>query len=97
MAAHRSDDARAGARDEAAAGAGTVRVVDAIGLPCPQPVIALARAVDEVAVGARVRLLATDPAVRVDVPVWCRLKRQRLAAQSVDDAGVWTFEVDRLR
>jgi tRNA 2-thiouridine synthesizing protein A len=74
-----------------------VTVVDAIGLPCPQPVIELARAVAGVEVGARVRLLATDPAVRVDVPVWCRLKRQRLHAQSMDGAGVWTFEVDRLR
>lgn len=97
MAADRSDDAREVRSASTGVPGAATRVVDAIGLPCPQPVIALARAVEEVTVGAHVHLLADDPAVRVDVPVWCRLKRQRLAAQSVDDDGVWTFEVVRLR
>jgi TusA-related sulfurtransferase len=70
-------------------------VVDAIGLPCPQPVIELARAVEALTVGRRVVLLATDPAAKVDVPVWCRLKRQTLRESSVDDAGVWRFVVER--
>ena len=68
--------------------------VDALGLPCPQPVIALARAVEGSAVGQRVVLLADDPAVGVDVPVWVRLKRHRMVEQHHED-GVWRFEVER--
>jgi tRNA 2-thiouridine synthesizing protein A len=43
-----------------------------------------------------VRLLATDPAAKVDVPVWCRMQRQRLRWQGEVD-GVWRFEVERVR
>jgi TusA-related sulfurtransferase len=72
------------------------RVVDATGLSCPMPVIELAKAVREVEVGTVVRLLATDPAAKVDVPVWCRMQRQRLRWQGEVD-GVWRFEVERVR
>ncbi len=74
----------------------TARVVDARGLSCPMPVLELARAVEDVEVGARVRLLATDPAAKVDVPVWCRMQRHRLHAQELDGT-VWSFEVERRR
>jgi tRNA 2-thiouridine synthesizing protein A len=70
--------------------------VDATGMSCPMPVIELAKAVREVAIGDRVRLLATDPAAKVDVPVWCRMQRQTLVSQGERD-GVWIFEVDRVR
>lgn len=55
-----------------------VIVVDAIGKACPMPVIDLAAAVQAHQVGTVFRLLADDPAARVDVPVWCRMQRQRL-------------------
>lgn len=70
--------------------------VDARGLSCPMPVIELARAIDRVAVGAIVRVLATDPAAGVDVPVWCRMQRHRLLGRHETD-GVWTFDVERAR
>lgn len=79
--------------------------VDARGKACPIPVIELAEAVETILVGQRVRLLATDPAAKVDVPVWCRMQRQRLIeARSVDEgdggdggeAGD-TFLVERAR
>lgn len=71
-------------------------VVDARGLACPRPVIDLAAAVDDVAVGEVVELWADDPTARVDVPVWCRMRQQRLAA--VDDVdGAMRFRVERLR
>lgn len=59
--------------------------IDARGLACPLPVIRLATAVDAAPEGAVVRLLADDPAARVDVPVWCRMKRHRLV--TVDHEG----------
>ncbi len=71
-----------------------VHEVDATGLSCPMPVIELAKAVETVGPGEQVRLLATDPAARVDVPVWCRMKRHRLAEAS-EDGGVYRFVVRR--
>lgn len=73
----------------------TVRV-DATGLTCPAPVLELARAVATAEVGDVVALTATDPDARVDVPVWCRLRRQRLLAVVELDSG-WRFEVQRVR
>ncbi|MGV1009898.1 MAG: sulfurtransferase TusA family protein [Dermatophilaceae bacterium] len=52
--------------------------VDARGLRCPLPVIQLARALDAVPGGQLVRLLATDPAARTDVPAFCRLRGAEL-------------------
>lgn len=70
------------------------RVVDARGLACPRPVIDLAAAIDDTAVGDVVELWADDPAARVDVPVWCRMRGQRLRA--VDDVdGALRFRVER--
>jgi tRNA 2-thiouridine synthesizing protein A len=81
--------------DDVAPDAGAVAtIVDATGKGCPLPVIELAQAVNDVAVGAQVRLLATDPAAKVDVPVWCRMQRHDLLVQREED-GVWRFEVRR--
>lgn len=68
--------------------------VDATGLSCPLPVIELAKAVAGLEVGQRVRLLATDPAAKVDVPVWCRMQRHDLRGQS-QQGNVWVFEVSK--
>ena len=73
------------------------RIVDAIGMPCPKPVIELAAAIKQVAIGDEVRLLADDPAADVDVPVWCRMQRQELLEQTTRDGGVLVFVVRKLR
>ncbi len=70
-------------------------VVDARGLACPRPVIDLAAAVDAATVGDVVELWADDPAARVDVPVWCRMRRHRL--RTVDDVdGALRFRVEKV-
>ena len=56
--------------------------VDARGQRCPLPVINLARAIADVPAGALVRLLATDPAARTDVPAFCRLRGAELVEVS---------------
>lgn len=68
-------------------------VVDASGLSCPLPVIELARTVADRADGEVVRLIATDPAAQVDVPVWCRLQGHRLLRRDEEPAGTWRFDV----
>ncbi len=69
--------------------------VDATGLTCPMPVIELAGAIEQVEVGQLVRLVATDPTARVDVPVWCRMRRHRLHSLEVDDDGRLVFAIER--
>jgi TusA-related sulfurtransferase len=66
--------------------------IDAVGMACPRPVIELANAIEGLQVGDRVRLRADDVAAKVDIPVWCRMKRHRLES-SVEHDGVWTFVV----
>jgi tRNA 2-thiouridine synthesizing protein A len=73
-----------------------VREVDATDVACPMPIIELARAIGEIEVGQAVRLLATDPAARIDVPVWCRMQRHRLHTMDEAADGTWQFVVERI-
>jgi len=69
-------------------------VLDCLGQRCPLPVIALARRIGEVEPGAIIRMLADDPAARVDIPAWCRMRDQEfLGATEVD--GAPAFDVRR--
>lgn len=49
----------------------TDETLDAIGLLCPLPVLKLRKRLKPLAVGARMRLLADDPAAVIDVPHFC--------------------------
>jgi TusA-related sulfurtransferase len=71
-------------------------VVDSLGKACPIPVIDLAKAITDVEVGDDVLVLADDPGAKVDIPVWCRMKRHELVAVEESDAG-WRFRVRRAR
>jgi tRNA 2-thiouridine synthesizing protein A len=50
--------------------------IDCRGQRCPLPVIALARRLPELPVGAVLRVLSDDPAAAVDIPAWCRMRDQ---------------------
>jgi tRNA 2-thiouridine synthesizing protein A len=65
--------------------------VDARGTRCPRPILELAQAIEDGVAGVIV-LLADDPNARVDVPVWCRLRRHELL-EAVEDEGGWRFTV----
>ncbi|MGV8965125.1 MAG: sulfurtransferase TusA family protein [Cellulomonas sp.] len=70
-------------------GAGpTPIVVDARGLRCPLPVIELAKAVRDVAAGTVLTVLTTDPAARLDVPAWARMRGHTLVSIVPADAEV---------
>lgn len=71
------------------------RVVDVRGRRCPIPVIELARAIEHVPPGGRVEVVADDPTAKIDIPVWCRMKGQRLVGQSDAEGGGWSFLVVR--
>lgn len=56
--------------------------IDALGLKCPIPVIELAKRIDQVAVGATIRVLADDPAARLDIPAWSEMRGHSYLGES---------------
>lgn len=62
-------------------------IVDCLGRPCPVPVIELAKAVLTVEVGAVVEVLSDDPAARLDIPAWCRMRAQEYVGEQPRDVG----------
>jgi tRNA 2-thiouridine synthesizing protein A len=71
--------------------------LDCRGVPCPRPIIELAKAVAGVPVGETVAVTADDPAARVDVQAWCRLREQEYVGEESAPDGVPTYVVRRTR
>ncbi len=69
-------------------------LLDCRGQRCPLPVIALARRLPHLPVGAVLRVLADDPAAALDVPAWCRMRGQEYLGDLVVD-GCPAFDVRR--
>ena len=69
-----------------------VEVLDCLGQRCPLPVIALAKRIPALPVGAVIRVLADDPAAANDIPAWCRMKSQEYLGAPEPSA----FDVRRL-
>jgi tRNA 2-thiouridine synthesizing protein A len=70
--------------------------LDCRGLPCPRPIIELARAFAGLGTGDEVLLAADDPAARVDVEAWCRMRGQEYAGATLAADGVPTYLVRKL-
>lgn len=68
-------------------------VLDCRGQRCPLPVIALARRLLDLPVGAVLRVLADDPAAANDIPAWCRMRDQDYLGASEGPA----FDIRRRR
>ncbi|MDQ2969580.1 MAG: sulfurtransferase TusA family protein [Acidobacteriota bacterium] len=69
-------------------------LVDARGLYCPLPVLRLAAALQAGPLGARARLLATDPEVVPDVDSYCRETGAKLLSRR-EESGVFMFEIEK--
>ncbi len=69
----------------------SAEVLDCRGQRCPLPVIALARRLPELPLGAVLRVLADDPAAANDIPAWCRLRGHEYLGRVEGDG----FEVRR--
>ncbi|HEU0238577.1 MAG TPA: sulfurtransferase TusA family protein [Micromonosporaceae bacterium] len=67
-------------------------ILDCRGQRCPLPVIALARRLPALPIGATLRVLADDPAAAADIPAWCRLRGQEYAGTPAAD----TYDVRRV-
>ncbi len=69
--------------------------VDARGLLCPLPVLKARRRLLALPEGAVLRLLADDPAARIDVPHFCAEQGHALLAETALDPQGMAFLVRR--
>ena len=58
--------------------------VDAKGLSCPMPIVKTAQAIKQVASGALIEVLATDPGSAKDFDAWSRSTGNPLVESGVD-------------
>ena len=70
------------------------KVLDAKGLKCPLPVIKTRLALNKIAVGEVVTVLATDPASKIDIHHLCNITGNELVDASEED-GVLTYVIRR--
>jgi cysteine desulfurase len=66
-------------------------VVDCLGRACPVPVIELANAMSAVQIGDVVQVLSDDPAARVDIQAWCRMREQAYLGEEPREVGAAYF------
>ena len=71
-----------------------IKIVDARGLICPLPVLRARKALQAVAKGAAIEVLATDPAALKDFPAFCAESGHALEAQG-EESGVYRFVIRR--
>ena len=70
-------------------------VLDQRGRRCPLPVIELARHIGDVGVGELIAVAADDPAARLDIPAWCRMRGHEYAGETTAPDGVPVYRVRR--
>ena len=68
--------------------------LDTSGRLCPYPIVEIARAMRGLDPGAVVCVLATDPGIVTDMPMWCRAMRHEHLA-TFRDGGAWRSYVRR--
>ena len=73
------------------------RELDARRLLCPLPVIRAQDAIADMQPGERLRVVATDPGVKNDIPAWCRINGHKVESMDErDDEIVLIIEVEGL-
>jgi len=70
-------------------------VLDCRGRRCPLPIVELARHIGDVEVGGTIQLAADDPAARLDVPAWCRMRGHDYLGACAAPDGVPVYSVRR--
>jgi tRNA 2-thiouridine synthesizing protein A len=70
-------------------------ILDARGRRCPLPILDLARALPEVAVGETITVEADDPAADPDIRAWCRLREQEFVGVRTAADGTPGYVVRR--
>ena len=68
--------------------------LDTCGLKCPMPVLKARRELASLSPGARLRVLADDPATVHDFPAFCDMAGHRLL-MAREQGGKFVFEIER--
>lgn len=68
--------------------------LDCKGLNCPMPIVKISRAIKPLAVGDRLRVLASDPSFKADVEAWAKRLGHALVEFS-ESAGVQTAILEK--
>ena len=71
------------------------KVLDCQGTLCPLPVILAKKAIDVLAPGQVLQILATDPGARADIPAWCRRTGHKIL-EATEAGGALSFLVERV-
>lgn len=72
------------------------RTIDARGMPCPGPLMALIGAIREGQVDDVIEVLSTDPGSKTDIPAWVHKAQHELVETIVED-GATRFVVRKAR
>ena len=64
------------------------QVLDCIGLYCPMPVIKTRQAMDKLAIGEILEVLADDPAAEPDIKAWAKRTEQKILEIVKTDEGL---------
>ncbi len=67
-------------------------VLDATGLNCPEPVMMLHQHVRDLSAGGLLKVIATDPSTKRDIPKFCVFLGHELVAQE-ENAGTYLYWV----
>jgi len=71
-----------------------IRELDVCRLLCPMPVIRTQDFVAELNSGEHLKVIATDPGVKNDIPAWCRINGHTvLSIEDLDDEIIIIIEV----
>ncbi|HSC84270.1 MAG TPA: sulfurtransferase TusA [Pseudomonas sp.] len=65
-------------------------ILDASGLNCPEPVMMLHNKVRELPPGGLLKVIATDPSTRRDIPKFCMFLDHQLVEQS-EEGGTYLY------
>jgi tRNA 2-thiouridine synthesizing protein A len=71
-------------------------VLDCSGLACPMPILKTKKAVDGLAVGQVLKMIATDPGSTSDMEAWTKKTGHELL-DSEQEAGKYIFYVKKVK
>ena len=72
------------------------RTLDTSGTYCPFPIVEAAKAVRALGGGAGLLVIATDPGIATDMPMWCKATRNEHLA-TFRDGAAWKSYVRKRR
>ena len=64
------------------------RTIDTSGTLCPMPIVETAKAVKGLGPGEVLLVIATDPGIAQDMPMWCKATRNEHLA-TLREGGAW--------